>query len=98
MKAESIVTTAVIADPEKLAVERDEGSLSHVIDPVRERALVRKLDWRLLPVLTFAYIACFVDRASVGNARIMGMQQELHLVGYRFNIVFSRQTFTDPRL
>jgi hypothetical protein len=77
------------ADIEKFEGVHDENSLNHVIDTERERKLVRKLDLWLLPVLTLAYISCFVDRASVGNAKIMGMAKDLDLVGYRFNIVLT---------
>jgi hypothetical protein len=65
----------------------EEVSLNHVIGPEKERVLVQELDWWLLPVSTLAYISCSVDGAPVGNARIMGMQKGLDLVGYRFSIV-----------
>jgi len=90
MKSTTQETTTITmnTDSEKLeAVFHDEVSLGHVIDSVKEKELVRKLDLWLLPVLTLAYIGCFVDRASVGNARIMGMSKDLNLVGYQFNIV-----------
>ncbi|RPB04336.1 MFS general substrate transporter [Choiromyces venosus 120613-1] len=49
---------------------------------VEEEAVVRRrLDWRLLPLLTVLYLLCFIDR----NARIQGMQKDLNLVGFRFN-------------
>jgi len=91
MKSEVATVEAVpsIAEDIEKSEVRLENSLSHVINPERERKLVRKLDLWLLPVLTLAYISCFVDRASVGNARIMGMAKELNLIGYRFNIVLS---------
>lgn len=35
-----------------------------------EAALVRKIDWKLLPGLTFLYLLSFLDRSNVGNARM----------------------------
>ncbi|KAH7085586.1 major facilitator superfamily domain-containing protein [Paraphoma chrysanthemicola] len=54
-----------------------------------ETAVRRKLDRVIVPLTTFLYLLCFLDRANVGNARIQGMGKELNLVGYRFNWVTS---------
>ncbi|KAF2466617.1 MFS general substrate transporter [Lindgomyces ingoldianus] len=54
-----------------------------------ERAVRRKLDSYIIPLTTFLYLLCFLDRANVGNARIQGMAKDLHLVGVRFNWVTS---------
>ncbi|PUU79243.1 major facilitator superfamily domain-containing protein [Tuber borchii] len=52
-----------------------------------EARVRRQLDWRLIPLLTVLYLLCFTDRWVTGwlNARIQGMQQDLKLVGFRFN-------------
>lgn len=50
-----------------------------------ERRIVRQLDLKLVPVVTVLYLLCFIDRANIGNARIMGMQEELKLGGMKFN-------------
>ncbi|KAI0166961.1 MFS general substrate transporter [Hypoxylon sp. FL1284] len=54
-----------------------------------ETAVRRKLDWQLVPTVTVLYLLCFLDRINIGNARIQGMEQELDLYGYRFNIATS---------
>lgn len=35
-----------------------------------EASLVRKIDWKLLPGLTFLYLLSFLDRSNVGNAKL----------------------------
>lgn len=50
-----------------------------------EKAVRRKLDLRVVPVITALYLFCFLDRANIGNARIQGMAKDLNLVGYQFN-------------
>jgi hypothetical protein len=40
------------------------------ISGVDEQKLLRKLDWRLVPWLSFLYLLSFLDRASIGNARV----------------------------
>jgi MFS family permease len=51
---------------------------------VNERALVRKLDLRLLPPLTLLYLLSFLDRSNVGNARIEGLVDDLHITGNQY--------------
>ena len=40
------------------------------VSGVDEAKLVRKIDWRLIPWLSFLYFLSFLDRASIGNARV----------------------------
>ncbi|KAF2278348.1 MFS general substrate transporter [Westerdykella ornata] len=55
-----------------------------------ETIVRRKLDMWIVPLTTFLYLLCFLDRANVGNARIQGMGKELNLdKGVRFNWVTS---------
>jgi hypothetical protein len=35
-----------------------------------EAALVRKLDWRLIPWLSLLYLLSFLDRTAIGNAKV----------------------------
>ncbi|KAJ1329540.1 MFS transporter ACS family allantoate permease [Microdochium nivale] len=55
-----------------------------------ETAVRRKLDFMIVPMVTFLYLLCFIDRANIGNARILGLEKDLDLgFGYRFNIATS---------
>lgn len=55
-----------------------------------ETAVRRKLDFMIVPIVTFLYLLCFIDRANIGNARILGMEKDLDLGhSYRFNIATS---------
>ena len=40
------------------------------VSGVDEAKLVRKIDWWLLPWLSFLYLLSFLDRASIGNAKV----------------------------
>ncbi|SPJ81863.1 related to putative tartrate transporter [Fusarium torulosum] len=44
-----------------------------------EKALVRKLDWRFLPMVTAMLLMNYLDRINVSNARLAGMQEDLHM-------------------
>ena len=37
---------------------------------IDERKLLRKLDWWLVPWLSFLYLLSFLDRTSIGNAKV----------------------------
>ena len=37
---------------------------------INEKKLLRKLDWALVPWLSFLYLLSFLDRTSIGNARV----------------------------
>ena len=40
------------------------------VSDVDEEKLVRKIDWRLLPWLSLLYLLSFLDRTSIGNAKV----------------------------
>jgi MFS family permease len=72
-KAEDIDAIAASPSPDNSSGE----DLSHI----NERALVRKLDYKLLPALTFLYLLSFLDRSNVGNARLEGLTEDLNMSG-----------------
>ncbi|KAK7964529.1 hypothetical protein LTR80_005530 [Exophiala xenobiotica] len=45
----------------------------------RERALLRKQDLIIMPLMALSYMFSYLDRAQIGNARIMGLQKYLKL-------------------
>jgi hypothetical protein len=57
----------------KLAVDHIEQGDDSIIDYVpgtdEERALVRKMDRRLFPILWFMYIFNYIDRTNIGVSR-----------------------------
>ncbi|EER39755.1 conserved hypothetical protein [Histoplasma capsulatum var. duboisii H88] len=54
---------------------------------VNEKALIRQVDWRLLPILGGLYAIALIDRVNISNARVAGMNKELELhIGSRYTI------------
>ncbi|KAL2140004.1 hypothetical protein VTI28DRAFT_4398 [Corynascus sepedonium] len=51
---------------------------------VDKKALLRKLDWRLLPAVGILYLLSFLDRSNVGNARIEGLADDLNMTGNQY--------------
>ncbi|KAE8364679.1 major facilitator superfamily domain-containing protein [Aspergillus caelatus] len=50
-----------------------------------DRALLRKVDWRILPVMFLTYFLQFVDKISLNYANVMGLQNDLQMSGNDFS-------------
>ncbi|KAL4883377.1 major facilitator superfamily domain-containing protein [Aspergillus karnatakaensis] len=55
----------------------------------QRRACVRKIDWRLCPVLMLLYLISYIDKASIGNAKIEGMLPDLNMTGTDYNVALA---------
>ncbi|KAK5938679.1 hypothetical protein PMZ80_008870 [Knufia obscura] len=60
--------------------DNDEHDVPEYDDKEKDKIL-RKIDWRLLPVLTILYLLAFIDRGNIGNAKVAGMNTDLELTG-----------------
>ncbi|KIW53609.1 hypothetical protein PV05_09164 [Exophiala xenobiotica] len=58
-------------------------------DPKAESKLRLKIDLYIVPTVALLYLFCFIDRANIGNAKLAGLEKELHLKGYDYNIVLT---------
>lgn len=54
------------------------------LDPVTEKKLLRKLDRWIIPMMTLAYLSCFLDRSNIGNARLYGLEDDLNMHGNQY--------------
>ncbi|MCJ1256249.1 hypothetical protein MMC24_004070 [Lignoscripta atroalba] len=61
----------------------------HVIDHHAERALCRKFDLRLLPVLACMYLFNALDKGNLGNAKTAGLERDLHFENNQYNVLLS---------
>lgn len=52
--------------------------------PDEEKAVVHKLDRRLVLFMALLYMLSFLDRSNIGNARIAGLVQDLRLTGPQY--------------
>ncbi|KAH7044780.1 major facilitator superfamily domain-containing protein [Linnemannia elongata] len=58
-------------------------------DPEMERQIVRKLDRHLLPLLGILYLFSYLDRVNIGNARLFGLEEAVHLSNGQYNIALA---------
>lgn len=52
--------------------------------PDEERALIRKLDVRLVLFVALLYMMSFLDRSNIGNAKIAGLMEDLDITDDQF--------------
>ncbi|KAG0650113.1 putative transporter [Hyphodiscus hymeniophilus] len=51
---------------------------------INEKALIRRLDLKLLPPLTLLYLLSFLDRSNIGNAKLDGLLISLNCTGNQY--------------
>ncbi|KFZ07154.1 hypothetical protein V501_06725 [Pseudogymnoascus sp. VKM F-4519 (FW-2642)] len=61
---------------------QDQSHLDHNVDL---KALRRKIDWRILPIMSACYGLQFLDKVLINYSGVMGIQEELHLVKNDFS-------------
>lgn len=54
-----------------------------------DKRITRKLDIHLMPWLFGLWLLAFIDRSNIGNARIDGLADDLHLDANKFNIALA---------
>ncbi|TDL29207.1 MFS general substrate transporter [Rickenella mellea] len=69
------------------SVEKASGRFDENSEEYRKmtRRVLWKLDMHVLPPLAFLWLANFIDRTNIGNARIVGLEADTHLHGNQFN-------------
>ncbi|TVY48128.1 putative transporter [Lachnellula occidentalis] len=62
---------------------------AYVVDHHAERALCRRFDFRLLPVLALMYLFNALDKGNLGNAKTAGFDKNLGFKSNQYNIILS---------
>ncbi|KEF61203.1 uncharacterized protein A1O9_02768 [Exophiala aquamarina CBS 119918] len=73
---------------EQVVVNGDYAGAAAKTDPV-EIALVKKLDWRIMPILCTMYFLNYVDRNALAQARLNDLEEDLNMTGTQFNTTIS---------
>lgn len=53
--------------------------------PEEEKHVIRKLDWRLMPMIFAIYSLSVLDRSNLGNAHVAGLDESLGLKGDQYS-------------
>ncbi|KAJ6095401.1 hypothetical protein N7486_006147 [Penicillium sp. IBT 16267x] len=54
--------------------------------PEEEKALVKKIDLMLLPVIWVMYLLSYMDRTNIANAKVSGMEEDLDLNSNEYSV------------
>ncbi|KAK8044079.1 hypothetical protein PG993_004103 [Apiospora rasikravindrae] len=55
----------------------------------KRKKVIRKVDIRLIPMLLFLYLITYLDKTNIGNAKIEGLLESLHITGDQYNMALS---------
>jgi MFS family permease len=81
-----------LKDPDEGKSEEERAAL--------DKALLRKLDLKIIPWLCLLYLASFLDRTNIGNAKIEGLPKDIHITPGQYNaalsIFFVSYSFFEP--
>ncbi|KAG8896330.1 hypothetical protein FRB99_008936 [Tulasnella sp. 403] len=62
------------------------GVFENYFDAEEDRRVLRKIDWHVIPYVSFLYLLSFLDRSTMGNAKVVGLVSDLKLKGLQYNI------------
>lgn len=76
-------------DTSSLKSSKDGVDELPAVDTALARRVVRKIDWRLLPIMFITYNFNFIDKTILSSASVFGMTADTHLVGEQYSWVSS---------
>lgn len=57
--------------------------------PEEEKAVLRKIDMYMLPLMCWVYMIQFADKTTLNYANVMGISDDTHLVGNEYSWISS---------
>lgn len=86
MKSSSLADVDVDNDVDKPSDRVIEDSqLHHEHHAHMTRTILFKTDTRVLPILALLFLCSFLDRTNVGNAKIIGLEEDLKISNLQYN-------------
>ncbi|KAJ4999120.1 hypothetical protein K4K48_004533 [Colletotrichum sp. SAR 10_66] len=77
------------SDPKQSSLRATTSTMIPNWDPATEKALVRKIDLRIFPVMIVLFILNFIDRNNFANARLSGLEKDLKLTDVQYQTCIS---------
>lgn len=79
----SSLTDVDIDKPSDAVIE--DSRLHHEHNARLTRSILFKTDTRVLPILALLFLCSFLDRTNVGNAKIIGLAEDLGISNLQYN-------------
>ncbi|PLN80414.1 MFS general substrate transporter [Aspergillus taichungensis] len=74
-----------MADKPSKAMKESPPIAIAIDNELQDAALLRKIDWRILPIMFLTYFLQFLDKVSLNYANVMGLQVDLNMHGNDFS-------------
>ena len=72
---------------EKAEYAKDGGDGFIAPTAEEEATVLRKLDWRLMPIIFTIYMLSVLDRSNLGNAHVAGLDESIHLTSANYSML-----------
>jgi hypothetical protein len=84
----------VVIEKTTVAEFNDVESATHELEfvkpsPEELKAVIWKLDRRIIPYLGLLYLCSFLDRVNIGNAKVAHITTDLNISGNEYNVALS---------
>jgi len=86
-----VAHTPSSADSDKNSITEKTGPVAHhptvalaTEYGINDKAIVRRIDFRIIPIMALLYLLSFLDRTNIGNASLFGLQTDLKLKGLEY--------------
>ncbi|KAI1793868.1 MFS general substrate transporter [Ganoderma leucocontextum] len=92
MSSDTISRSNDVKDLEAVEVQESIGNVYRPeVDTsgIDEKKLMRRIDWHVVPWLAVLYLLNFLDRGSIGNARLYHMADDLHITDKQYLIALT---------
>ncbi|TBU34600.1 MFS general substrate transporter [Dichomitus squalens] len=79
-------------DPEAVEVQEINANVYRPevdASAIDEKKLMRRIDWHVVPWLSVLYLLNFLDRGSIGNAKLYHMTADLHITDKQYLIALT---------
>ncbi|KAI4232896.1 MAG: hypothetical protein LQ349_004719 [Xanthoria aureola] len=73
-----------LGDPDNPSDRDDSPAGFALYSSEEEQTVLRKFDRHLVLFIALLYMLCFLDRSNIGNAKIAGMSDDLHLTSSQY--------------
>jgi hypothetical protein len=87
-----------VDDPDAEAATALPGLVGDVpaLTEAEHKRLLRKMDVRLVSMVTCLYLLSFLDRGNIGNAKLGGLETDLNLKNNQYNLCVTRNVSYPP--
>lgn len=64
---------------------RKEGEVLVPLTAADEKALKKKIDWRIVPLMLACYLLQYLDKTLINYANVMGLKEDTSITGNQFS-------------